>query len=61
MQRAAVAAFMNDSSGLMRYLEDIRRFPILEPQQYMLAKRWKEYGRRGAACSRLRLAGKVGV
>lgn len=47
MQRVAVAPFMNDSSGLKRYLEDIRLFPILEPQQeYMLAKRWKEYGRR---------------
>ena len=32
------------SGGLSRYLEEIRRFPMLEPQEeYMLAKRWQEH------------------
>ena len=30
--------------GLTRYLEEIRQFPMLEPEQeYMLAKRWQEH------------------
>jgi hypothetical protein len=29
--------------GLNRYLQEIRKFPMLEPEQeYMLAKRWVE-------------------
>ena len=36
--------------GLTHYLEEIRRFPMLERQEeYMLAKRWREHGDRGAA------------
>jgi RNA polymerase sigma-32 factor len=36
--------------GLARYLERIRRFPMLEPQEeYMLAKRWREHGDPDAA------------
>ncbi len=32
-----------EGSGLSRYLDEIRRFPMLEPEQeYMLAKRWRE-------------------
>src|SRR6266446_139940 len=31
-------------SGLTRYIEEIRRVPMLEPQdEYMLAKRWREH------------------
>src|SRR5437870_12526062 len=31
-------------SGLIRYIEEIRRVPLLEPQhEYMLAKRWREH------------------
>jgi DNA-directed RNA polymerase sigma subunit (sigma70/sigma32) len=31
--------------GLNRYLQEIRKFPMLEPEQeYMLAKRWVEDG-----------------
>ena len=30
--------------NLTRYLQEIRKFPMLEPEQeYMLAKRWKEH------------------
>jgi RNA polymerase sigma-32 factor len=38
------------SNGLSRYLEEIRRFPMLEPhQEYMLAKRWREHNDPDAA------------
>jgi len=52
--------------GLTRYLEEIRRFPMLEPQQeYMLAKSWKEHGDRDAAhqlvTSHLRLVAKIAM
>jgi len=31
----------SDSGGLSRYLEEIRKFPMLEPgEEFMLAKRW---------------------
>jgi RNA polymerase sigma-32 factor len=37
-------------SGLTRYIEEIRRVPMLEPhEEYMLAKRWREHGDHGAA------------
>src|SRR5213594_4872361 len=50
--------------GLTHYLEEIRRFPILECQEeYMLAKRWREHGDRNAAhklaTSHLRLVTKI--
>src|SRR5258705_11201015 len=36
--------------GLTHYLEEIRRFPMLERQEeYMLGKRWREHGDRNAA------------
>jgi RNA polymerase sigma-32 factor len=52
--------------GLGRYLEEIRRFPLLEPQEeYMLAKRWRERGDRDAAhqlvTSHLRLVAKIAM
>ena len=50
--------------GLTRYLEEIRQFPMLEPQQeYMLAKSWREHGDRDAAhklvTSHLRLVARI--
>src|SRR6266850_2880157 len=50
--------------GLTHYLEEIRRFPMLERQEeYMLAKRWREHGDRNAAhklvTSHLRLVTKI--
>src|SRR5258707_15621514 len=50
--------------GITQYLEEIRRFPILERQEeYMLAKRWREHGDRNAAhklvTSHLRLVTKI--
>src|SRR6184192_4242299 len=50
--------------GLTHYLEEIRRFPMLERQEeYMLAKRWREHGDHDAAhklvTSHLRLVTKI--
>src|SRR6187397_1949741 len=52
--------------GLSRYLAEIRKFPMLEPQQeYMLAKRWREHDDRDAAhqlvTSHLRLVAKIAM
>src|SRR6516225_4524868 len=57
-------AALTAEPGLIRYLEEIRRFPILERQEeYMLAKRWREQGDRDAAhkliTSHLRLVTKI--
>ena len=51
-------------SGLARYIEEIRRVPMLEPQdEYMLAKRWREHGDHEAAYklvhSHLRLVARI--
>lgn len=53
-------------NGLNRYLEEIRKFPMLEPQEeYMLAKRFLEHDDRGAAhklvTSHLRLVAKIAM
>jgi RNA polymerase sigma-32 factor len=52
--------------GLTRYLEEIRQFPMLEPQQeYMLAKNWREHDDRDAAhqliTSHLRLVARIAM
>ena len=64
--RAATLPVLTAESGLARYLEEIRRFPMLEPQdEYMLAKRWREHGDREAAhklvTSHLRLVAKIAM
>jgi RNA polymerase sigma-32 factor len=53
-------------SGLSRYLQQIRKFPMLEPEEeYMLAKRWVEEQDTEAAhkmvTSHLRLAAKIAM
>src|SRR6187401_3085138 len=65
MAHAAVP-ILTAESGLSRYLEEIRRFPMLEPQEeFMLAKRWREHGDREAAhrlvTSHLRLVAKIAM
>ena len=55
---------LNPDSNLARYLQDIRKFPLLEPEEeYMLAKRWKEHEDQEAAAkmvnSHLRLVAKI--
>ncbi|MBS1303025.1 RNA polymerase sigma factor RpoH [Loktanella sp. SALINAS62] len=52
--------------GLNRYMQEIRKFPMLEPEEeYMLAKRWAEDGDTEAAhkmvTSHLRLAAKIAM
>jgi RNA polymerase sigma-32 factor len=52
--------------GLNRYLAEIRKFPMLEPEEeYMLAKRWVDHHDPGAAhrlvTSHLRLAAKIAM
>src|SRR5689334_24445242 len=66
MARTASLPIITAESGLSRYLEEIRRFPMLEPQdEYMLAKRWREHGDRDAAhklvTSHLRLVAKIAM
>ncbi len=52
--------------GLNRYLQEIRKFPMLEPEEeYMLAKRWADHQDKEAAhkmvTSHLRLAAKIAM
>src|ERR1700704_6531954 len=66
MARTAALPILSAESGLSRYLEEIRRFPMLEPQEeYMLAKRYLEHGDRDAAhrlvTSHLRLVAKIAM
>ncbi len=66
MARAAALPFVTAEGGLTHYLEEIRRFPMLEPQEeYMLAKSWREHGDRDAAhklvTSHLRLVAKIAM
>ncbi|MGO9773228.1 MAG: RNA polymerase sigma factor RpoH [Roseiarcus sp.] len=63
---AAALPIIAGESGLSRYLSEIKRFPMLEPQEeYMLAKRWREHGDREAAhklvTSHLRLVAKIAM
>ena len=64
MTRTAALPILTAEPGLTHYIEKIRRFPMLERQEeYMLAKRWREHGDRGAAhklvTSHLRLVTKI--
>jgi RNA polymerase sigma-32 factor len=56
----------NDSGGLARYLEEIRKFPMLEPEEeFKLAKRWQEHNDTDAAhrlvTSHLRLVTRIAM
>src|ERR1700716_3055169 len=64
MARNAALPILTAEPGLTHYLEEIRRFPMLERQEeYMLAKRWREHGDCDAAhklvTSHLRLVTKI--
>jgi RNA polymerase sigma-32 factor len=66
MAKGNIPVFQSGDGGLTRYLEEIRRFPMLEPQEeYMLAKRYLEHGDRDAAhklvTSHLRLVAKIAM
>ncbi len=59
-----IPALPSMADGLTRYLAEIKRFPILEPdEEYMLAKRWQEHQDPKAAekliTAHLRLVAKI--
>src|SRR5206468_981620 len=63
---AARALPIIGEGGLSRYLAEIRKFPLLDPQEeYMLAKRWREHEDTEAAhklvTSHLRLVAKIAM
>ena len=65
MTYAAVATVRLES-GLVPFLRDIKRYPLLKPEEeYTLAKRWREHGNREAAdklvTSHLRLVAKIAM
>src|SRR4029079_11203359 len=66
MARAAALPMITAEGGLSHYLDQIRRFPMLEPkEEYMLAKSWREHGDPEAAhklvTSHLRLVAKIAM
>lgn len=66
MAQTNLPSIVNGDGGLSRYLEEIRRFPMLEPQEeYMLAKRYREHNDPKAAhklvTSHLRLVAKIAM
>ncbi|MFO1090443.1 MAG: RNA polymerase sigma factor RpoH [Hyphomicrobiales bacterium] len=67
MSTKSVSALPSISEGgLSRYLQEIRQFPMLQPdEEYMLAKRWRDDGDREAAhklvTSHLRLVAKIAM
>ncbi|MFI4987094.1 MAG: RNA polymerase sigma factor RpoH [Alphaproteobacteria bacterium] len=57
---------LSPEGNLSRYLQEVRRFPMLEPEEeYMLAKRWREHDDLAAAqklvTSHLRLVAKIAM
>src|SRR3978361_1798230 len=63
---AASLPVLASEGGLSRYLNEIRKFPMLEPsEEFMLAKQWVEHGDREAAhrlvTSHLRLVAKIAM
>ncbi len=57
---------ISPEGNLQRYLQEIRKFPMLEPEEeYMLAKSWREHGDADAAqrlvTSHLRLVAKIAM
>jgi RNA polymerase sigma-32 factor len=63
---ATALPVLANEGGLSRYLDEIRKFPMLEPsEEYTLAKRWREDGDREAAhklvTSHLRLVAKIAM
>ncbi|MDK9695154.1 MAG: RNA polymerase sigma factor RpoH [Siculibacillus sp.] len=65
-QTTTLPALASLEGGLSRYLDEIRRFPMLQPQEeYMLAKRWREHQDPKAAerlvTSHLRLVAKIAM
>jgi RNA polymerase sigma-32 factor len=65
-KRAISIPASGGEAGLNRYLTEIKKFPILAPEEeYMLAKRWREHNDTDAAAklvnSHLRLVAKIAM
>jgi RNA polymerase sigma-32 factor len=65
-KNVATIPAMSGEAGLNRYLAEIKKFPILAPEEeYMLAKRWTEHQDTDAAArlvnSHLRLVAKIAM
>lgn len=57
---------LSGDNGLQRYMQEIRQFPMLQPdEEYQLARDWREHGNREAAhkliTSHLRLVAKIAM
>jgi RNA polymerase sigma-32 factor len=66
MAARALPTVAGGSLGLSRYLEEIRKFPMLEPdEEFMLAKRWQKHADSDAAeklvTSHLRLVARIAM
>jgi len=66
MAQNTLPSLAGGSNGLSRYMEEIRRFPMLKPdEEYMLAKRYQEHDDTDAAhklvTSHLRLVAKIAM
>ena len=66
MSAKSVPVLAGGSQGLSRYLDEIRKFPMLEPhEEFMLAKAWQEHADQEAAekliTSHLRLVARIAM
>jgi RNA polymerase sigma-32 factor len=66
MATRSLPSVVTGAGGLSRYLEEIRKFPMLEPnEEYMLAKRWQQHEDSEAAhklvTSHLRLVTRIAM
>jgi RNA polymerase sigma-32 factor len=66
MTTSNLPSIASGEGGLQRYLQQIRHFPMLQPdEEYMLAKRWREHNDSEAAhqlvTSHLRLVAKIAM
>ncbi|HEY7749282.1 MAG TPA: RNA polymerase sigma factor RpoH [Aestuariivirgaceae bacterium] len=66
MTKTSMLPSISSDNGLQRYLQEIRQFPMLQPEEeFMLAKSWREHGDQKAAhrlvTSHLRLVAKIAM
>jgi RNA polymerase sigma-32 factor len=66
MSAKSLPVLAGGSQGLSRYLDEIRKFPMLEPhEEFMLAKAWQEHADQQAAekliTSHLRLVARIAM
>src|SRR5450631_3007295 len=66
MATTKLPTIAHGSMGLTRYMQEIRKFPMLEPgEEFLLAKRWQEHADQDAAeklvTSHLRLVARIAM